>query len=533
MRSLHLLAILALIAVPAAAPAETPSEPIGAAPAASPLDSIRDGGLYLVLNNPVGRELSHSCDVELCTTLLELINRAETSIDFAIYGIRGQPQIFNALIAAKERGVEVRGVVDRTLDGRNYYTDTDALARRLGTVRDDWEADQLTGSIDEEADELETSSDDTSRCWRERPDGFKGPKQCLGYDVGDHCIVSVHASREPLEFQGDIMHNKYFVIDNEWVWMGSTNTSDSGTGGYNANVVGVVHDERVAQKYTLEFTQMYGGHYHTYKQRYGSKDIELADGTTVRPFFSPQDTPMEEVISHIRHAEERIDIAVFFLTHKHVTRELIAAHRRGVQVRVIMDATAAKNGYAKHEIVRAAGIPLKIENWGGKMHAKAAAFDGKHLIIGSMNWTSAGQRSNDENTLVVTSPKHAQQFHEWFDTLWDAIPDTWLEGRPDPESRDSIGSCTDGVDNDFDHLDDDADPGCSDDPPAMPPMPPYSIVPKEDGYELIKGDVTFRGRFYYTPLSAGYRRTVIKPEKQDVWFCNEDDARAAGFQAIR
>jgi hypothetical protein len=38
----------------------------------------------------------------------------------------------------------------------------------------------------------------------------------------------------------------------------------------------------------------------------------------------------------------------------------------------------------------------------------------------------------------------------------------------------------DGSDNDFDGLVDDEDPGCSDDPPPLPALPPWRIVPKGD-----------------------------------------------------
>ena len=69
----------------------------------------------------------------------------------------------------------------------------------------------------------------------------------------------------------------------------------------------------------------------------------------------------------------------FFLTHNNISRELVKAHKRGVKIRVILDATAATNGYSKHNYLREHGIPVKVESWGGKMHMKAAVFDNKKL----------------------------------------------------------------------------------------------------------------------------------------------------------
>jgi hypothetical protein len=50
-----------------------------------------------------------SCTRPVCQELLAAIDTAETSIDFAIYGIRAQPDIIDALVAAQGRGVAVRG----------------------------------------------------------------------------------------------------------------------------------------------------------------------------------------------------------------------------------------------------------------------------------------------------------------------------------------------------------------------------------------------------------------------------------------
>ncbi len=81
------------------------------------------------------------CEDEICTRLLKLIQTAEKSIDFAVYGMRNQTQLLEAIEAAQARGVVVRGVVDRDRTGENYYTSTNLWARRLGNIRDDFDAE--------------------------------------------------------------------------------------------------------------------------------------------------------------------------------------------------------------------------------------------------------------------------------------------------------------------------------------------------------------------------------------------------------
>ncbi len=431
--------------------------------------------LRLILNDPVDRARSaDQCDVELCTSLVALIDGATTSVDLALYGLRRQSAVLEALRAAKARGVRLRGVVDMDANHETYYADTLALVDVLGDVTSDYLVDYA--SVQRRRD----WGGAKYRC--DRPVGFEGPLQCLAMDLGDRCWVGAHASRDPIMFTGDIMHDKFAVVDARYVWTGSTNVSDSGTGGYNANLVTVIDSPVVAGWYSDEFGQLHAGQFHDRKLRQLPMRADLGEGVSVQVLFSPQHKPITEAVRPIvQGARSSIDIAVFFLTHKALTQDLIDAHNRGVQIRVLLDATGASNEYSKHEILRAAGIPVKVEGFGGKMHAKSAVVDGEILITGSMNWTSAGEGGNDENTVIIHSYGHALQYANWFQTLWERVDDRWLAADPDPESRDSGTSCTDGSDNDFDGLIDAEDPGCSAEPPPMPPRPGGSVVPKQEG----------------------------------------------------
>ncbi len=434
---------------------------------------IRDptGSVRLLLNEPTPNGPRNDCTTEVCTALVDLIDDADKTVDFAVYGMRGQPRVLEALRQAQARGVAIRGVVDRDAQGANYYADTDEMVTAVGHVRDD-------GKVDERrTKDARNTIYPEPRC--ARPDGFEGPVQCLAYDLGDRCLLAAHSSREPLDDGAAIMHNKFFVTDSRFVWTGSTNVSDTGTGGYNANLVTVIDSRRLASGYLRELDQMYdNGRYHDDKRSAGPLHVEVG-ASAVELLFSPQDSPIRERVRPlIKGARERIDVAVFYLTHKRLTADLIDAHLRGVKVRVIIDATAATNGFTKHELLRAVGIPVKVEGWGGKMHMKSAMIDGKTLITGSMNWTTAGDDTNDENVVIVHDEALAAQYGEFFEGLWANIDDRWQTANPDPESRDSGTACSDGIDNDYDGRVDAEDPGCGEAPPPRPPLPPWSIVDK-------------------------------------------------------
>ena len=58
--------------------------------------------------------------------------------------------------------------------------------------------------------------------------------------------------------RSSIMHNKFFVIDSELVWSGSTNITDNGFS-YNHNNSVVFTSTLLADIYTIEFEEMFDG----------------------------------------------------------------------------------------------------------------------------------------------------------------------------------------------------------------------------------------------------------------------------------
>ena len=108
------LLLVPLLGTLACGPKTSTDNPKGGDPVAD------QGSIRLILNDPKQFERPmNACEAEHCRALLELIEGAGESIDFAIYGMRNQTAIMDALVAAKARGVEIRGVVDRDLEGEN------------------------------------------------------------------------------------------------------------------------------------------------------------------------------------------------------------------------------------------------------------------------------------------------------------------------------------------------------------------------------------------------------------------------------
>ena len=180
---------------------------------AAPLARSQDHDIELILQYPLQFDSpADRCESRICLKLIELLDAAEDSVDFAVYGARLQTDVLEAVLRAQKRGVTVRGVVDKDRENNNYYSSTEEWIRRIGTIRDDFVREQSC---------LQEFSGEPG-C--ERPEGFEGPLQCLAYNVGENSVlVGGHASREEIENPNRIMHNKFVVVDNSHIWTGSAN----------------------------------------------------------------------------------------------------------------------------------------------------------------------------------------------------------------------------------------------------------------------------------------------------------------------
>ncbi len=74
-----------------------------AAPARAPASQAGGGTVHLLLHDPrTATGPSRTCDSDLCRPLLDLIHRAYQTIDLAVYGVRGQPELLSALADARD-----------------------------------------------------------------------------------------------------------------------------------------------------------------------------------------------------------------------------------------------------------------------------------------------------------------------------------------------------------------------------------------------------------------------------------------------
>ncbi len=143
--------------------------------------------------------------------------------------------------------------------------------------------------------------------------------------------------------------------------------------------------------------------------------------------FSPEGTAQQRVIRLLAEAQTSIRLMGYSFTSPDVVRALMAARRRGVDVRVVVDekGNRSKASQAAMNLVVNAGIPLRTHDRYPILHDKMIVTDGQNLQVGSFNFTRRA-RANSENVLVVRDvPALAQIYLAHWQSRWDEGAD-WI-----------------------------------------------------------------------------------------------------------
>lgn len=129
-------------------------------------------------------------------------------------------------------------------------------------------------------------------------------------------------------------------------------------------------------------------------------------------------TEMEEaLLRHISATTSTLDAALYGFDRLSVRDALLAAHDRGVVVRLVTDdeAYAADPAYA--DLV-AAGIPIVPDNRSSLMHNKFFIFDSQIIWSGSTNMTDTGFTLHHNNSVVFTSTQLADIYTTEFEEMF-------------------------------------------------------------------------------------------------------------------
>jgi phosphatidylserine/phosphatidylglycerophosphate/cardiolipin synthase-like enzyme len=292
--------------------------------------------------------------------LIDHINAARTSIHIASFEFDLTP-VAEALIAAHNRGVDVRWVTD----------DEYGLEADLEPGHGQFKMLQDTG--------IEIRSD----------------------------------SRTAL------MHNKFWIFDQQILWTGSTNITKNGIFIQNNNTI-VFTAPELATIYEREFQEMWDGKFGPRSPSQLNEQSLTLNGTPIRVIFTSEDPALEpSIVPMVQGANSNIRFLAFSFTDFPLADAMIQRAQQGVSVMGVIDKTQSGGQGSELGTLYCANIPVRQDGNPQFMHSKVIIIDDRYVITGSLNYSTSAEESNDENVIVIDNPDIARLYVQDFERVYN------------------------------------------------------------------------------------------------------------------
>ena len=126
---------------------------------------------------------------------------------------------------------------------------------------------------------------------------------------------------------------------------------------------------------------------------------------TIQVRFSPGGRCTQLVNETIAQAQKRVLVQAYGFTSPPIAEALIAAHQRGVNVKILVDRSQLTGKYSQVRQVMKQGISVAVDKVPGIAHNKVMIIDDAYVLTGSFNWTKAAEKQNAENLLLIKDTK--------------------------------------------------------------------------------------------------------------------------------
>jgi phosphatidylserine/phosphatidylglycerophosphate/cardiolipin synthase-like enzyme len=121
------------------------------------------------------------------------------------------------------------------------------------------------------------------------------------------------------------------------------------------------------------------------------------------------------IANQIEQAKSEILVQAYSFTSAPIIRALIAAHKRGVDVKLILDKSDFRGRYQKIiAILNQAGLPIWKDYKPAIAHNKVIIIDKHIVVVGSFNFTTSAQVRNAENVNIIDDAGFAKNYIEYW-----------------------------------------------------------------------------------------------------------------------
>ena len=240
-------------------------------------------------------------------------------------------------------------------------------------------------------------------------------------NIGEEAIAQLQEAGIPVAEDGDpdsYMHHKFIVIDEQYVWTGSYNTTYNGAYKNKNNVI-FIDSAPLAYNFTREFRELF-------RQMRAEKPtgasvvhpkVTLSDGTQISTYFSPDNDILSSLVKEIESAKKSIHFMAFSFTEDTLGSAMRDRFASGIDIQGVFEKRQISQ-YSEYEQMKAAGMSVIQDRNKGTMHHKVIVIDEETVITGSYNFSKNAEERNSENLLIIKgNPDIAQAYLAEFDRI--------------------------------------------------------------------------------------------------------------------
>ena len=208
------------------------------------------------------------------------------------------------------------------------------------------------------------------------------------------------------------MHHKFIVIDEQYVWTGSYNTTYNGAYRNKNNVI-FIDSVPLAYNFTQEFRELF-------RQMRAEKSsgasvvhpkVTLSDGTQIFTYFSPKNDISSSLLKEIGSAKKSIHFMAFSFTQDALGSAIQDRFESGLDVQGVFEKRQVDDRYSEYNAMKKAGLRVAQDGNRGAMHHKVIVIDEETVITGSYNFSKNAEERNSENLLIIKgNPNIAQAY---------------------------------------------------------------------------------------------------------------------------
>lgn len=133
-------------------------------------------------------------------------------------------------------------------------------------------------------------------------------------------------------------------------------------------------------------------------------------------WHSPKGGCAAAIIEQIDAAKESIDYRMYNFTLPEIGDALIRAHKRKVNVRIMVDKKEARKLWSQAQRCATAGLQVYVDGKEKIVHNKARVFDKKLLMFGSFNDTKSAENFNSEELVLMICTPLVEAFLDDFES---------------------------------------------------------------------------------------------------------------------